>query len=877
MDEQRERDSALGHSETKIPADVEAPGLVSCADEPIRIPGSIQPHGFLLGLEIGQETVVLASENAATFIKTPIKLLLGSTLDLFLNREVLASVRSVKDQVDPPGVVTFLGSFQVGEELFSVLTHCVDGRRILEFEEQDRLVGPEMMNAIMTNFVSTLSRMQTEAEVCAAITRQISDMTGFDRILLYSFDEVGHGTVLAEANNGVLPSYLDLRFPATDIPVQARALYIQNTVRIIPNAQYDPSPIRGLAGEPTSSLDMSQSVLRSVSPVHLEYMRNMGTMSSMSVSIICEGRLWGLISGHHSQPRLVPFLIRSACDLLTKMVGTQLSAFMTSTKLRTLVKFHELQRRMMTLIAAETDYLAALFSQMDSLMKITDADGVVLSLDGEIHCCGQTPPKSTIRELITWLNNQSEQGLFHSSHLSAEIPWTNDVTATASGLLSIRISTVRQRYILWFRQEIVRTVRWAGEPIKTVDPTRHLHPRTSFDSWKETLRGHSVPWADAEVESAREFRAALNTISLRRAEEEAELGAARFNKLTHTLPIKIFAATDDGVLSYVNARWTEEGLSTEGVWYAEGRLVQEDSDRCAAAWKAVVENEAEFEEEVRFIKHSRNGGPPKEVWNLIHVVPFRRKGAGRAGWIGASIDLTERKHRENALRVTDKLALTSRMTSFFAHEINNPLEAVTNLLFLLKARAANDPDALIYLGLLDNEFERIAGTVKQTLRWTEENSDKESSIAVREIFTDSVRLFAAKIRNRNVQVVCEETDHLRIFGIVSQLRQVVAHLLSNAIDAVPLGGIVQLSASQVEDKVRLTIADHGSGINAPDQELLFQPFFSTKGDLGNGLGLYITREIVDRHKGEIRIDSAVGQGTVVHVSLPVLGKQTSAS
>ena len=217
--------------------------------------------------------------------------------------------------------------------------------------------------------------------------------------------------------------------------------------------------------------------------------------------------------------------------------------------------------------------------------------------------------------------------------------------ATASGLLAIRISTVRQRYILWFRQEIERTVKWAGEPVAAADASKHLHPRNSFDAWKEILRGQSVPWGRAEIESAREFRSALTSISLRRAEEEAELGAARFNKLTHALPIKIFAVTDDGMLSYVNARWIEEGLSSEGVWYAGGRLIDEDSARCAAAWKAGVENETEFEEEVRVIRPSANSGPPKEVWNLIHIVPFRRKGSGRAGWIGASIDLTERKQR----------------------------------------------------------------------------------------------------------------------------------------------------------------------------------------------------------------------------------------
>jgi PAS domain S-box-containing protein len=853
-------------------ADVSDLDTVSCADEPIRVPGSIQPHGFLLGVNVDKNTVAFASANAEMFLKLPPKLIIGSPLELVLPKELMASIRGIRGAVDPPGLVTYLGAFHLGDELCSVLTHCVNGRRIFEFERQDRLVGAEMTNVVMTNFVASLAKLRSEGEVCDAITKQISDLTGFDRVLLYSFDDAGHGTVLSETNNGVLPSYLDLRFPATDIPAQARALYVENTVRIIPDAQYDPIPLLGFAGEGNKSLDMSLCVLRSVSPVHLEYMRNMGTRASMSVSIVCEDKLWGLVSCHHSKPGLVPFLVRSACDLLSKMVGTQLTSFLTASKLTTLLKFHVVQRQMMTLIAAETDYLAALVAQLPSLVKITDADSVVLFLDGDIHSLGPVPPKSAIRELVTWLNTRESMAIYASNFLSSELAWAKDLTATASGVLAIRISDIRQRYVLWFRPETIRTVKWAGEPINGVDQEKRLHPRKSFASWQEILRGQSQPWSPAELESARELLAALNTISLRRAEEEAELNAARFNKLTHTLPIKIFAATDDGYLTYVNARWEEEGLSSEGLWFGAGRLVAEDSERCAVRWAQAVANEEDFEEEVRFIRQNERLGTAKELWNLVHVVPFRRKGAGRAGWIGASIDLTERKQRETALRVTDKLAFTSRMTSFFAHEINNPLEAVTNLLYLLKSRAQDDPESLGYFGLLDNEFERISGVVKQTLRWTSETSDKQSWATAGELFDDVLRLFSAKIKNRNVTVRCNDPQAVRIFGIVSQLRQAIAHLLSNAIDAVPLGGEIRMEAYVRGELVYIEVTDNGSGMTTAQQEFLFQPFFSTKGDLGNGLGLYITREIIDRHQGAVEIHSSHGKGTTVRVKLAHAGQ-----
>ena len=415
---------------------------------------------------------------------------------------------------------------------------------------------------------------------------------------------------------------------------------------------------------------------------------------------------------------------------------------------------------------------------------------------------------------------------------------------------------------------MVRTVKWAGEPVKGVDEKKHLHPRASFASWKETVHGQSIAWSPAEIESAQEFRAALATIGLRRAEEEAELSAARFNKLTHTLPIKIFAVTDDGNLSYVNGRWETEGLSAEGLWYAPGRLTRDDSERCAAAWKHAVETETEFEEEVRFIRPSPKGGPALKLWNLVHLVPFRRKGATRAGWIGASIDLTERKQRELALRLTDKLAQTSRMTSFFAHEINNPLEAITNLLYLLRPHLTTASGAAEYLGQIESELERISGTVKQTFRWSNENSDKEAWTTVGDVFEDAVRLFSAKIRNRELRVTISSGGDIPIFGIVAQLRQVAAHLLSNAIDAVPVAGAIELREERAQETVELLVIDDGTGISPVDENFLFEPFFSTKGDLGNGLGLYISREIIDRHEGRIEIKTSPGKGTTVRVSLP---------
>jgi PAS domain S-box-containing protein len=846
-----------------VPADAVTPESIDCAEELINLPGSVQRHGFLLVLDESSEDVVSASENAAEFLGVPVKLILGSTLDQLVEREVLSAVRALLCSTSTGGLVTYLGAFRVKGELCSVVTHCQEGRRILEFEKLDRLVISEIMNAVITNFVGKLSRLESTLELCQAITKQVKDLTGFNRVLLYSFDEAGHGTVLTEESDGVLPSYLGLRFPASDIPQQARALYVLNTIRIIPDAQYEPSPLMGMPGMAAEKLDLSLSVLRSVAPVHLEYMRNMGTMSSMSISIVHEGKLWGLISGHHATPRTVPFLVRSACDMLTKMVGNQLSAFRTAEKLGKMVHFHAVQRRMLTQMAADKNYLTALKDRLHDLMLVTDASGAALLMEGQVERTGITPDQPELLRLAEWLDTQPEVELFESRHLSDEVEWASSIREVASGLLAIRVSDVRRSYILWFRPEVQRTVLWAGEPIKREDDSAHLHPRTSFESWREIVVGQSAPWSEMEIESAWDFRTALMTIGLQRAEREAELSEARFQQLTHALPDLVWTSDDNGTLTYVNERWMEVGIPRHGIWFEVASLKEEDKVRVAAAWSRAVSVGGHFEEEVRLRQTSG-----VERWHLIRAVPFVTGSGRRAGWVGTFTDTTDRRNREAALRMTEKLATTGRMTSVIAHEINNPLESITNLMYLLRGELRENATAQEYIATVESELERISGITKQTLRWTREAPERVELVGAGVIFDDVLRLFAGKIRNRQVTATVRGGRDVLVRSVSGQMNQVIANLVSNAVDAAPLGGNVWLSAAEQDGKAELAVEDNGAGMTPEALGQLFQPFYSTKGDLGNGLGLYISREIVERYGGRVEVESAPRRGTKVRITVP---------
>lgn len=836
----------------------------NCEDEPIRIPGSIQRHGFLILLDDRNESIVAASENVEEFLEAPLALILGSRVEIILEREILGALRALANFSDTGEPASYLGSFQMRGRLFSVITHRVNNQRVLEFELTDRLVSPEMTHRVFTNFVGTLNNLYSESELCQALTVQIKILTGFNRVLLYRFDEAGHGTVLCEENDGTLPSYLDLRFPASDIPQQARDLYLLNTVRLIPNGAYIPSPLRALNNREIKTLDLSLSVLRSVSPVHLEYMRNMGTKSSMSVSIVCEGKLWGLISGHHAEPRAIPYPVRSACDLITRMVAAQLTSIAASASLRQMVHFNAVQRRVLNHMMAQNDYFAVMADRLTDLIDITNAAGAALVTDGQCMVSGNTPASKDITRLAEWLGSQPDFEVFESRALGGDIEWASDFSEVASGLLAIRISRVRQSYLMWFRPEAILTVKWAGKQEKDQDKDEKLSPRKSFEIWSELVRGRSNPWTKVEVESANEFRGAIMSISLKRAEEAVLLGEARFLQLTNALPHPVWTANDDGELTFVNQKWLEQGLGNQGRWFQRQRLAIEDEHRAESHWQAAVAEGTPFELEVRFHSPSRD----IDRWNLVRAIPYFRADGTRAGWAGTCTDLTDRRQREAALKMTEKLAITGRMTNVIAHEINNPLEAIVNLLYLLHGRVAQDETSLEYIESAEREIQRISGITKQTLRWSKESVQKPQHATAGFLFKDVLQLFAGRLANRHINVLTEHGEDVLVYGVLGQISQVIANLISNAIRAVPRGGQITLNAKEDGRMTELEIRDNGCGMNEETLRHLCEPFYTTNENLGNGLGLYISVEIIERHGGSMIVRSEIGSGTEIRVRLP---------
>jgi chemotaxis family two-component system sensor kinase Cph1 len=505
--------------------------LTNCDREPIHIPGSIQAHGFLLVFvptPDGRLIVDQASENAQEWMQLPLQAILGHTCAELFGDSLCADLRKELRSREKAPPNHFLRRIRLnsGQEM-EVITHTVEHRLVAEFEQAAGSISPEMLNTTLVNVVAQLETIRGIREVGDSITQEIQHLTGFDRVLLYSFDEEGHGTVLSEANNGRLPQMLHQHFPASDIPQQARRLYLLNRTRMIPAAEYTPSPVRAL-NPSDAPFDMTYCILRSVSPIHRDYMRNMGTAASMSFSVVIDGKLWGMISCHNAVPRAVPYTVRSACDVLTRIGAAQISANDRTTRYAAAVQLKAIERDLLTYMALEEKYLDGLTNHPDKVMALTNSTGAAFIIDNNCVLIGETPGESQVQNLARWLRDTRKPDVFWTDHLSSIYPQAESYSDTASGLMAVSLSQIHQFQILWFRPEIMRTVNWAGEPAEKTgiaDGVLKINPRLSFASWSELVRRQSSPWLPVEVDAARDFRNAMLLIVLRRAEELADMAA----------------------------------------------------------------------------------------------------------------------------------------------------------------------------------------------------------------------------------------------------------------------------------------------------------------------------------------------------------------
>ncbi|MGY1784735.1 SpoIIE family protein phosphatase [Geodermatophilus sp. SYSU D00698] len=499
---------------------VDDEALARCAEEPIAVPGAIQPHGALLAVTEPDLAVVIASANAAAVLGTdPTGRTLADLLTLAELDRLRAALAADLAEADALRVAP------AGTELDLVLSRSGD----LLVTEWEPVVGAGQAGAAwhrrLPTVLQRLSAPTSLEGLTAVLAHEVRALTGFDRVMVYRFDAEWNGEVVAEDRRADLEPFLGLHYPAGDIPAQARALYATNWMRLIPDAAYTPVPLEPpLVPGTGRPLDLSGAVLRSVSPVHLEYLANMGVTASMSVSLIDRGKLWGLVACHgYSGAHRPSYADRTAAEFLGRTASLLLHTTVEAGERDRVVAVAQREAELVAAIGRTPRTPAAALVDGDlTALDLLPAAGAAVRLDGRLHLLGRTPPAERVAAAVPAVLRAGGA----TDRLTLALPGFEDLADDASGVLAVEVGGGRGDFLAWFRPETPREVSWGGDPHTSKVTDGRLSPRRSFARWTETVRGTARPWREHEVAAARALAGHLGEARLARAGEDDRLSAA---------------------------------------------------------------------------------------------------------------------------------------------------------------------------------------------------------------------------------------------------------------------------------------------------------------------------------------------------------------
>lgn len=468
--------------------------LSNCEKEQIHIPGSIQPHGAMLLVEEKNLTVVRASQNATEFLSLkPGQAVIGTSLQA-INATLASQLKDllVNQPEDTPTAITC----ESPHPMDCVVHKPKPGLWVLEFESATTLEDP--ITQTLQEGIAEITEAASLQSLCDTVARLFKKLFGYDRVLVYRFAFEGHGEVFSEQCAADMEPYLGNHYPASDIPQIARELYKRARVRMLADVDYQPVPLRPKPQVGTlEDLDMTSCHLRSMSPIHREYLRNMKVQATLVTSLVCGHNLWGLITCHHRCEKAIGYEMRVLAELLAEITATRISALEGLVRARAEQGVQQFEQGLIEAISRDGDWTTALRDRSGQLLRPLDAVGAVLIHDNVTLNIGTTPPEAEVAKLIEWLTVHHASTIFHSRSIGVDFPQFGPLAAVTPGVLACPISSIPGEFLVWFRPEHVRTICWGGAPDN--NKSESLTPRKSFAKWTEELKDSSDNWGDTAL------------------------------------------------------------------------------------------------------------------------------------------------------------------------------------------------------------------------------------------------------------------------------------------------------------------------------------------------------------------------------------------
>ncbi|NEO85719.1 MAG: GAF domain-containing protein [Spirulina sp. SIO3F2] len=728
----------------------------------------VQPHGVLFVLQEPDLTILQVSYNTQYLLGVAPEKVLNRKLDEILDSFQVDQIRSglkneVLDVLNPQKI--WIRRQGDDYSVFDAVFHrTADHLLVMECEpavEQENIPFLSFYHLAKTS-INRLDGTANLSDFCQVIVQEVRKMTGFDRVMLYRFDEDHHGEVMAEDKVEELESYLGLHFPESDIPAPARQLFLSNWIRIIPDATAEPvdlyPSVNPNSGKPT---DLTLSVLRSPFACHLDYLHNMKVGASLTISLMKDQELWGLIACHHRTPKLIPYELRKACEFLGRVVFTEISTQEEEADYQYQVKLARVQSVLIERMSKAENFIQGLVSHPTQLLELANATGAAICFNGHWTTLGETPAQQELNYLVQWLTKRvgEEEEIFATNSLPTVYFEAARFKGLVSGLLAIPIA--KHSFVLWFRPEVLQTVHWGGNPeeayhIQEANGEVKLCPRQSFALWQETVQLTALPWQNVECQAVLELRKAIVNIVLRQAEELA--------------------------------------------------LLTQDLERSNA-----------------------------ELKKFAYIA---------------------------------------------SHDLQEPLNQISNYVQLLKMRynEALDQDAKEFIryavngvGLMQTLIDDVLTYSKVDLQGIEcELTNVDGSIQ------RALGSLRSRIKETQTQITVDEMPMVVADGV--QLRQLFQNLIANAIKfrQADVSPQIHIGVERQEDHWLFSVQDNGIGIDPQFNDrifVIFQRLHTRDEYQGSGMGLAICKKIVECHRGQIWVESQLGQGATFYFTLPVGGRE----
>lgn len=487
-----------------------------CGNLPLHNVNLIQDYGYLLVLDSNSLNIIQASENVSQLIGKPIQEVINTSIARYLGEEGLKAIQRNLNSGIKQRIPFDLAISTKKEEKYHALMHIKADYILVELEKVDEAKARNFTDVFqeVKKIMAALEQSETVQQVCDTAIHELRKISGFDGILMYRFDQDWNGTVIAEEKDERLQPYMGQTFPASDVPKQARALYLKNPYRLIPNRDYQPIRLYPVINPISNSfIDLSDCNLRSVPAVHLEYMKNMGIKASMSIRVIKNEQLWGLISCHHIEAKYLNYEICSVFEWLSAVISFHVSRILDKEEYNFSTGLQQKRAELTDLIYDEDNVVSGLLGEdRTNVLNLFNATGALIMLNGRLETIGDVPDKDEIDNLLLWLEGKSINKVFATEHISDLYEDARQFAKIGSGILVVPIDSSKGDYLVCFRPEVVETINWGGDPNQAInfeeDGVKY-HPRSSFKLWQQRVKYSASPWDKREIEVADTLRSFL--------------------------------------------------------------------------------------------------------------------------------------------------------------------------------------------------------------------------------------------------------------------------------------------------------------------------------------------------------------------------------